>query len=114
MTGVFRVSSALRACVASLALALISLPATALDGKVMLDTTMRISPSADSPVIGPVPADTAVLINGCAFGEGYCAIRYNGRHGWIPSTSVNVTAITRSTNRLGKSDATKIGGKFRF
>ena len=69
----------------------------------MLDATMRIGPSADSPVVGTVPADTAVSINGCAFGEGYCAVRYNGRHGWIPSTSVNVTGITRSTNRVGES-----------
>ncbi len=64
---------------------------------------MRLSPSAESPVVGTVPAGTAVLINGCAFGEGQCAIRYNGRHGWIPSASVNVTGITRSTNRIGES-----------
>ena len=104
MTGVIRVSSALRACVASLALALISLsPANALDGRVLQDAAMRISPSADSPVVGTVPADTAVLINGCAFGEGYCAVRHGGRLGWIPSASVNVTGITRSTNRIGES-----------
>ena len=104
MTGVFRVSSALRACAASIALALISLsPANALDGKVLQDTDMHIGPAGDFPIVGMVPADTAVLVNGCTFGEGYCAVRHDGRHGWIPSASVDLKGITRSTNRMANS-----------
>ena len=104
MTGVNRVSSVLRAITASVALAFItSSAANALDGRVRQDADMHIGPSADFPIVGTVPADTVILINGCTAGESYCAVRHDGRHGWISSASVDLTGITRATNRMANS-----------
>lgn len=104
MTGVNRVSSALRACAASLMLATFSSSAAnALDGIILQDADMHIGPAAGFPIVGNVAAQTKVIVNGCTLGEGWCAVRHGGRHGWVDSANVDLTGITRSTNKLGSS-----------
>ena len=61
--------------------------AHALDGRVSVAADMHIGPGANYPVVSSVPADVDVRINGCTNKDGWCAVRYDGRHGWVPSAS---------------------------
>jgi len=74
--------------------------AHALDGRVSVAADMHIGPGANYPVVSSVPADVDVRINGCTNKDGWCAVRYDGRHGWVPSASVKLIGITRSTNKF--------------
>ena len=104
MTKAGIIQSALRAGVSSLFLAFFSASAAnALDGTTLQSGNMHVGPAADFPVVAIVPADAKVRVNGCMHKEGWCAIRHKGQHGWIASASLDVTGITRSTNKLKDS-----------
>jgi uncharacterized protein YgiM (DUF1202 family) len=72
----------------------------ALDALISADANMHIGPGADFPIVGVVPNEADVRVNGCTSGEGWCVVRHNGRHGWVASASVSVTGISRSRNKF--------------
>jgi len=74
--------------------------ANALDATISADAEMHIGPGADFPIVGRVAADAEVLVNGCTEGDGWCVVRHDGNHGWIASTNVNITGITRNENNF--------------
>lgn len=86
---------------AALAIILVSAKgASALDGVTLNDATMRLGPAADFPLVGTVPAGEKILIDGCTEGKGWCVAQFDGRHGWIPAESVDITGITRPENKF--------------
>lgn len=74
--------------------------ANALDATISADAEMHIGPGADFPIVGRVPADAEVLVNGCTDGNGWCVVLHGGNHGWVARANVNVTGITRRENNF--------------
>jgi uncharacterized protein YraI len=72
----------------------------ALDAQITADAAMRLGPGENFPVVGSVPGDEDVRVNGCTSGAGWCVVRYDGRHGWVASTAVSLTGISRSRNKF--------------
>ena len=75
-------------------------PTQALDGLMLTDADMRVGPGESFPIVGTAPEKADVRINGCIESDGWCVVRHDGRHGWVPFASVRQTGITRSTNQL--------------
>ena len=80
----------------------IAWPVVEVTGSVTVTFTW-VKSAEPTTIVGSVPADTAVLINGCTGANGFCAIRHDGRHGWVPFANVDLTGITRSTNKFDDS-----------
>ncbi len=74
--------------------------AHALDGSMLEDADMHVGPGEGFPIVGSAPKDAGLRINGCIPEDGWCLVRHGGRHGWVPSASVRLIGITRSTNQL--------------
>ena len=72
----------------------------ALDAQISADANMHIGPGADFPIVGVVPSEADVRVNGCTTGDGWCVVRHNGRHGWVNSASVAVTGISRARKKF--------------
>ncbi len=88
------------AVAAVLAMGVSMTAAQALEGAISVDSEMRIGPGAGFPVVGYVPADADVSVNGCTSGESWCVVRYDGRHGWVRAGDVIVTGISRNRNEF--------------
>ena len=96
-----RIATPAKAIVLGFGLTIASLSgAGALDGTILEAADMHVGPEAGFPVVGNAPKDAQVLINGCTQNVGWCSVRHDGRHGWVPSASVKITGITRSTNKF--------------
>lgn len=88
---------------AALSLGLAVSAAHALEGEISVDAEMRIGPDGSFPIVGVVPGDTAVSVNGCTGAEGWCVVRFDGRHGWVSASSIVITGFSR--NRVNFDDA---------
>jgi len=97
MTKFYRLSGI---AVFGLAMAMSVSAGHALDALISADSNMHIGPGANFPIVGVVPSEADVRVNGCTSGDGWCVVRHNGRHGWVASASVSVTGISRSRNKF--------------
>jgi uncharacterized protein YraI len=72
----------------------------ALDAQITADAEMHIGPNTSFPVVGSVPVETGVQVNGCTATDGWCMVRHGGRHGWVSAANVRITGITRARHKF--------------
>lgn len=69
--------------------------AAAVDAVAGTQLVMHLGPGAEHRTIATVPAETRLTVHGCNEAEGWCLVRFEGRHGWVEGGSLNVVGFSR-------------------
>ncbi|HEX2255294.1 MAG TPA: SH3 domain-containing protein [Afifellaceae bacterium] len=71
--------------------------AAAVDAVAGTQLVMHVGPSAGHRSVATIPAESRVTVHGCSEAEGWCLVRFAGRHGWVEGESLQVLGFSRGS-----------------